>query len=149
MLRNIITSVDFSFRCHSSLGGSVVFLSCSAGRQENRSLFYSSSFLPLCFLRFSCSYNNNSRDFIVISKTFFIKAVNYKTAFKTGVKNILQGTVIITLLFRLIFNCFAVIAMWCQILFCQCNKAGVLCGEYEYSLINEQFINAAEQFFYI
>ena len=48
--------------------------------------------------------NLAGRNFFVGFKTFFIKSINDKSSSKTKVKNILYGTMIINLLFRLPFN---------------------------------------------
>ena len=67
---------------------------------------------------FFCSYNYDGWDFGVGAVVLFGEAVDYKAILKTGVENILQGTVIVTMFLGLAFNCFAVVAVWCQVFFC-------------------------------
>lgn len=84
---------------------------------------------------FSCSYNDDHRNLSVITIAFLIKSINYKSCSKTNIENILHGTVIVTLFFRLTFNSNAIRAMRGHILFRQRYKTWVLCCEYKYPII--------------
>ena len=64
-------------------------------------------------------YYHYHRNFFVGFKTFFIKSINDKSSSKTKVKNILYGTMIINLLFRLPFNRYIIVTVRCHIFFSQ------------------------------
>ena len=97
-----------------------------------------------CSAYFFSPNNYNIWNFLV-KIAFFIKTINYKTSVKTHIKNILQRTMIVTLLLWLSFNRNIVVAVWCHVFICQCNKARMLCCKYKNSIILNQIVNSGKK----
>ena len=96
------------------------------------------------FRQFAEPDNDNVRRFF-LAVALLKKAVDYKAAIKAQVKYILNGTVIVTLLFRLARYCDIEVCVRSDVFVCQCHKTGVLCSKHKYAAGLESRVHVFEE----